>query len=130
MARRSFWPSVHCPQHRKTGGKVRPNRKRPRINRAAQALRLAEQRLRHKQSVLGTFYRRMRAPQGAPKAIAATANKLARLIYRLLKCGREYMSQSLTEYEARMRAQQERTLRQKALAMGFDQVSRAPAAVS
>ena len=32
------------------------------------------------QSALGEFYRRMRAKLGAPKAITATAHKLARII--------------------------------------------------
>jgi len=36
--------------------------------------------LRKSQSWLGDFYRRMRAKLGAPKAITATAHKLARII--------------------------------------------------
>src|SRR5262245_57797010 len=32
-------------------------------------------------SALGAYYRRMRARLGAPKAITATAHKLARLVY-------------------------------------------------
>ena len=51
-------------------------------NRAADAPRLAAQSLHHSHSALGDFYRRMRARLGAPKAITATAHKLARLLYR------------------------------------------------
>jgi hypothetical protein len=36
-------------------------------------------------SAIGDYFRRMRARLGAPKAITATAHKLARIIYHLLK---------------------------------------------
>jgi transposase len=45
---------------------------------------MAAQSLQGSRSALGEFYRRMRSRLGAPKAITATAHKLARIIYHLL----------------------------------------------
>lgn len=41
-------------------------------------------------SALGTFYRRLRTRLGTPKAITATAHKLARLFYQLWRNGGTY----------------------------------------
>ncbi len=41
-------------------------------------------------SALGAFYRRMRTKHGGPKAITATAHKIARIFYHLLKYKEEY----------------------------------------
>src|SRR5712664_4311353 len=51
---------------------------------------------------LGT-YRRQRSRLGAPKAITATAHKLARLVYSLLKHGSAYVKQGLDDYESQYR---------------------------
>ena len=58
-------------------------------HRVAHALRLAAQSLSHSRSVLGAYFRRMRAKLGAPKAITATAHKLARILYHHLLTTRE-----------------------------------------
>ena len=76
------WLGV-CPDNRVSGGKVLSAKTRPVNNRATTALHLAAQSLHHSQSYLGDFYRQMRAKLGAPKAITATAHKLARIIYCL-----------------------------------------------
>ena len=79
-----------CPQHRGTGGKIRSRRVRRGANRAARALRMAAQGCHHAKNALGAFYRRIQARVGGPKAVLATARKLAERIYRLLKYGEEY----------------------------------------
>jgi hypothetical protein len=43
---------------------------------------------------------------GAPKAITAMAHTLARLIYRMLKFGRQYVDQGIEYYENKYRQQQ------------------------
>ena len=73
-----------CPLHKISGGKVLARKVRPSANRAAVALRLAASCLPHSQSALGAFFRRLKARLGTPKAVVATAHKLARLVYRLL----------------------------------------------
>lgn len=48
------------------------------------ALRMAVTGLYKSQTWLGNFFRRMRTKLGAPKAITATAHKLARIIFQIL----------------------------------------------
>jgi transposase len=82
------WPRVKhvcrwlglCPQHQISGGQVLSRRVRPGAPRVTVALRLAARSLHRSQSALGAFFRRMKARLGAPKAITATAHKLARLV--------------------------------------------------
>jgi hypothetical protein len=69
-----------CPDNRISAGKVLSVKTRDVRSRAADALRLAAQSLHHSKSAWGEFHRRMRAKLGAPKAITATAHKLARIL--------------------------------------------------
>src|SRR4029450_10564114 len=100
------WPSVKhfcswlglCPQHKISGGKVLSRRVSPGAHRGTPAPRLAARSLHHSQSALGAFFRRMKARLGTPKAITATAHKLARLVYSLLQHGSAYVQQGLHAY--------------------------------
>jgi hypothetical protein len=84
-------------------GKVLSVQTRKVKNRAATALRMAAQSLHHSQSYLGHFYRRMRAKLGAPKAITATAHKLARIIYHMVTTGQEYYETMCAQNEIQHR---------------------------
>jgi transposase len=75
------------------------------------------------------FYRRIRGRIGGMGACTATAHKLARLVYRMLKYGRDYVQQGMDEYAAKMQADAERRLRKKAAALGFELTARSEAAV-
>jgi hypothetical protein len=55
---------------------------------------LAEWGLQRK-SALGAKFRRPRSHLGAPKAITAMAHLLARLMYRMLKFGHEYVDKEM-----------------------------------
>jgi transposase len=92
-----------CPNNRKTGGAIRSTRTRKVSNRAATALRVAAQSLHRSKTALGAYYRRMRTRLGAPKAITATAHKLARLVYRMLNYGQEYVERGQDYYENKYR---------------------------
>src|SRR5437763_16644992 len=115
----SRWPSEKhfgswlglAPNPKKSGGKVQSSATRPGVNRAAQALRLAAKNLQRSRSAMGAFFRRIAARRGLAKAITATAYKLARIVYALLKHGQEYARQSMEEYEAAHRERQLRNLR-------------------
>jgi transposase len=82
------WPSVKhfwswlglCPQHNISGGTGLSRRVRPGAQRVTVALRLAARTLHHSQSAWGAFFRRMQVRLGTPKALTATAHKLARLV--------------------------------------------------
>ena len=73
---------------------------KPSANRAAAALRMAAHALHRSDSALGTFLRRKKAHLGAPKAITATAHKLARLIYSMLRYGQDYVDAGAEYYES------------------------------
>lgn len=92
-----------CPDNRISGGKVLKRGTRRVINRAATALRLAARSLMRSQSALGANFRRLRQKLGAPKAITAMAHKLARLFYRMLKFGKDYVDRGIEYYETKYR---------------------------
>jgi hypothetical protein len=110
------------PEHRITGGRVKNRRTRRSKNRVATALRLAAQSLHSSKSALGGFFRRVRAKHGAPKAITATARKLACLVYRMLRYGMEYVDGGQQLYEQQYKEQQRKYLDKRAAALGFQLV--------
>jgi transposase len=112
-----------CPNNRITGGKVKRTKTRKVRNRAATALRIAAQSLHHSQSALGAFYRRMNARLGVQKAVTATAHKLARLVYRMLKYGQSYVDQGQAYYEQQYQERLLYQLKKKAKQMGFELVA-------
>jgi transposase len=123
----SRWPTVKhftswlglCPPQRVSGGKVLSRRTKSCANRAATALRLAAAGLHHSQSALGAFFRRMKARLGAPKAITATAHKLARLIYTMRKHGTAYVRRGMEEYEQQYRDRVVKQMTRRAQALGY-----------
>jgi transposase len=108
-----------CPDNRISGGKILSVHTRHVQNRAALALRIAAHTLRHNQSVLGHYYRRMRAKLGAPKAITATAHKLARILYHLLTTGQPYKESIFAERETQHQQRTLFSLHARARALGY-----------
>lgn len=117
------WLGV-CPRQHESNGTAKRRGPRKGKNRVAIALRMAAQAVGRTQTPLGLFYRRIKGRIGGQGAVTATAHKLARLVYRMLKYGAEYVKQSMAEYEAKLRARLERQLRAKAMRMGFELVPR------
>jgi transposase len=120
------WLGV-CPRQHESNGTRKRRGPRKGKNRVAIALRMAAQAVGRTQSPLGLFYRRIKSRIGGQGAVTATAHKLARLVYRILRYGVEYVKQSMAEYEAKLRASLERHLRTKAAKLGFELVPRAAA---
>ena len=110
------------PHNRITGGKVISSRTKPSANRAAAALRLAANALHRSDSALGAFLRRKKAQLGAPKAITATAHKLARTIYSMLRYGQEYVDAGAEYYESQYRQRALRAAKRRAAQLGYDLV--------
>ena len=121
MANFTSWMGL-CPGTKITGGKVMSGKTKRCANRAAQALRLAAASLRTSESALGAYFRRMCARMDKPKAIAAAAHKLARLIYTMLTKGEAYTDQGQDHYEKRYREQVVKTLSQRAAKLGMRMV--------
>lgn len=115
-----------CAGNKVSGGKRLSGKTKPCANRAACALRLAANGLHHAKSALGACLRRQKARLGTPKAITATANKLARLIYRMIKHGMEFVEQGQDYYERKYQERVLKGIRKRAHALGFDLVKVVP----
>ena len=107
------------PNNRITGGRVISSKTKPSANRAAAALRLAANALHRSDSALGAFLRRKKAQLGAPKAITATAHKLARLIYSMLRYGQEYVDAGAEYYESQYQQRALRAAQRRAAQLGY-----------
>ncbi len=88
-----------CPDNKISGGKILSSHTRPGSNRLAQALRLSANSLWNSKSYLGNYFRRMRSRHGAPKAITATAHKLARIIFHLVENQKAFDDTVFSEQE-------------------------------
>jgi transposase len=120
------WLGV-CPRQYESNKSKKKHSPRKGKNRIAIALRMAAQGLGKTKSPLALFYRRIKSRIGGKGAITATAHKLACLVYRMLKYGKEYVKQSMQEYEHKIKQQLERSLRRKAAALGYELIAkRAP----
>jgi transposase len=108
-----------CPDNRISGDKVLGRGTRRVVNRAATALRTAAYTLLKSRSYLGAQYRRLRTKLGAPKAVTAMAHRLARLAYRMLKYGHQYIDRGAEYYEQRNRQQQINFVRKRAAQLGL-----------
>jgi hypothetical protein len=108
-----------APHNKVSGGRLLSSRTPASANRAAAVLRLAAMNLGRTQTALGAFYRRVAFRIGKPKAITATARKLAILVYRTLKEGLVYADPGAQAYDARHRTHVVRRLRQRAGHLGF-----------
>jgi transposase len=103
-----------------SGGKPLRKRKRNSAStRVAAALRMAALSLRHSQTALGAYYRKMAQRLGGDIAVFATARKLATLIYRLLRWGQPYVDEGAKAYETRYRQQRIGRLAATAKALGY-----------
>ncbi len=109
-----------CPNNRITGGRIKSSQTQKNSNRAASAFRLAAQSLARSNNALGAFYRRMRGRLGAPKALTATAHKLARIFYRMWKTGEAYRDQGVDYYEQKYKQRVLRNLQKKVRALGYE----------
>jgi transposase len=126
----SAWPTVKhfaswlclAPHNDKSGGKVLRSRTKKTQNRANLAFRLAAQSVGRSQSALGAFYRRMKARHGPAKATTATAHKLARIVYFMLKNRTPYLDPGVTYYEQQYRDRAIRNLRRRAATLGLELV--------
>ncbi len=111
-----------CPGCKISGGKVLSSRTPQVANRVAVLLRLAALAVGRTDTCLGSFYRRIKARHGAPKAMTATARKLAVLIYHLVTQREAYQEPDPKKYDARVRKNKIVRLSRQAKELGFDLV--------
>src|SRR5206468_8346499 len=96
----SAFPSEHhfvswlrlCPRTPISGGKpLKKRRNGLGANRIAGALRMAATTVQRSKTALGASFRRVARHKGAAVAVFATARHLAKLIYRMLRFGQDYV---------------------------------------
>lgn len=107
-----------CPDNRISGGRKLGTSTRPVANRLATALRMAAQSLYRTESVLGDWFRRLRAKLGTPGAITGTAHKLARVLWAMVKYRRPFDPARLGNPD-QQRLRRENSLRKQAKSLGF-----------
>jgi transposase len=123
----SHWPTVKhftswlgvAPRHEKSGGKILRNRTLKSANRANTALRVAAQAVARSSSAIGAYFRRIKAKHGPAKAVVATAHKLARIIYFMLKERTPYIDLGADHYTDQQQANLLRYLNRKANSLGM-----------
>jgi transposase len=117
-----------CPGNHKTGGRVKRGKTRTRAsrNRAAHLFRMAAYTLMRSKSALGAYLRRMKTRLGPPKAITATAHKIAKIFYNMLKYGKEYVDRGEHYYEQQYRSRVLSNLRRRAASLGLELVPKPP----
>lgn len=124
----SKWPTAKhfgswlglSPGTKISGGKKLGSRTKPSANRAATMLRIAASTLHRSNSALGAFLRRLKSKVGAPKAITATAYKIARLIYSMMKHGQDYVDAGQDYYDQQYKERIVKNMQKRALMLGFE----------
>ena len=117
----SSWMGV-CPGTKVSGGKKLNTKTKVCANKVAAALRLAATNLWRSQTSLGAFYRRMVTKLGKPGAVTATAHKLAKLIYSMIKNGTDYVEAGVQKYEEQYQKRVLKNLSKRAKSLGFSLV--------
>jgi transposase len=128
---KQFCSWLHLAPHNDiSGGKVLRSRTLKGGNRAGQVFRLAAQSVSRTQSEYGAFCRKIRAKHGPKKAIVATAPKLARAFFAMLKTHDPYHARSAQAYTEREQERLLERVRKQASKFGYELVQSAPQPVA
>lgn len=112
------WLSL-APHNDISGGKVLRSRILKTHNRAGQAFRMAAQAVARTETAYGAYFRRMRAMHGPKKAIVATAHKIARAVYFMLRDHKPFDGASAETYLKREREREIARLEKRATKLGY-----------
>jgi transposase len=112
------WLSL-CPNNDISGGKVLSSWVKRSKNAAAQALRVGAMSLGNSNSALGAYFRRMKAREGVSTAITATAAKMGRIIYAMIKKKQEYRDLGADYYDKKFKEKYVKNLKRRASYMGY-----------
>lgn len=85
----SAWLNV-APNTKITGGKIISSKMEKKKNQAGQTLRMACSSISMHKGPLGEYSRKMKARLGKKGGVVATANKLSRIIYTMIKEQKPY----------------------------------------
>jgi transposase len=109
-----------CPRTPISGGKpLKKRRNGLGASRIAAVLRMAALSLQRSKTALGASFRRIARHKGAAVAVFATARHLARLVYRVLRWGHDYVDIGEEAYERRFRIRRLAALTETARSLGY-----------
>jgi hypothetical protein len=109
-----FSPTEHS-----SSGRVKSSKTRKVTNRASQVFRLAARSAGRSKTALGAFYRRLKARIGAPKALVATARKLALIFYQMVTKREPYREAGETAYNKQQKDRLLKRLKRQAQQLGY-----------
>jgi transposase len=107
------------PAERSSAGRVKSTKTKKMSNRASQVFQLAAQSVGRSKTAFGAFYRRLKARIGAPKALTATARKLALMFYRMVTRREPYREAGETAYTQQQQARFLKRLQRQAKQLGY-----------
>lgn len=102
-----------APNTKISGGKVISSKIKKKRHHAGQAFRVAANSLYHSKSPLGDYYRRIKAKAGAPKAVVATARKLAIIYYKMVANKEAFNPKALQDYQHKYKEHKINQLKKK-----------------
>ncbi|HHP1228849.1 TPA: transposase [Legionella pneumophila] len=111
-----------CPGNKVSGGRSLSGKTKLSNNRAAATLRMATSMLYRSPISLGAYLRLLKSRKGPMKAITATAHKLAKIIYNMLRHGVEYVESGQDYYEEQYRERVIKNLKRKTAEFGLNLV--------
>jgi transposase len=117
----SKWKTQHhftswlglAPNTKVSGGQVISSKIDKKKQNAGQAFRIAANSLYHSKNPLGDFYRRIRAKSGAPKAVVATARKLAIIYYMMVSKKEAFNPSALVDFQEKFKEKKINQLKRK-----------------
>ena len=116
-----------CPRTPISGGKPLTKRRNGLgANRIAGVLRMAATALQRSKSALGASFRRVARHKGGAVAVFATARQLAKLVYRMLRFGHDYVDVGEQAYERQFALRRLAALKEAARSLGFTLVEQTP----
>jgi len=92
----SAWLNL-APNTKITGGRIISSKMQKKKNHAGQTIRMSANSLKASKSPMGDYARKMRSKLGKKGGVVATAHKLARIIYTMLKDKIEYNPEILVQ---------------------------------
>lgn len=125
------WPTVKhftswlnlAPNNKISGGKILSSRIPKKKNHAGQVFKMAAFAVQRSKNWLALFYHRIKAKKGTPKAVVATARKIATIFYKLLKEKIPFNPLPLENYVDGFKKYQINRLKRQAQNLGLQIVS-------
>lgn len=121
------WPTVKhftswlnlAPNNKISGGKLLSSKIPKKKNAANQIFRFAAYAVQRSKNWLALFYHRIKAKAGVPKAIVATARKIAVIFYKMVKEKVAFNPTPIEIYSDAFKSLQVKKLKRQATALGF-----------